>query len=162
MASKYLTSSYFVIKYLPTTFLKPSHKHHLTTPPLLSFLKAWKMSTSWLPLYTHTAAATARQYPTRTKLASYNSTSRKLYGNTLSCRAASSIRDFDLYDLLGIDSSSDSSRIKAAYRALQKQCHPDIAGPAGHDMSIILNEAYSLLSDPSSRLAYDKVRTQIH
>ena len=130
---------------------------------LLSFLKAWKMSTSWLPLYTHTAAATARQYPTQTKLGSYNSsTSRKPYGNTLSCRAASSITDFDLYDLLGIDSSSDSSRIKAAYRALQKQCHPDIAGPAGHDMSIILNEAYSLLSDPSSRLAYDKVRTQIH
>ncbi|KAG6601056.1 Chaperone protein dnaJ C76, chloroplastic, partial [Cucurbita argyrosperma subsp. sororia] len=120
------------------------------------------MSSSWLPLYTHTAAATARQYPTQTKLGSYNSsTSRKPYGNTLSCRAASSITDFDLYDLLGIDSSSDSSRIKAAYRALQKQCHPDIAGPAGHDMSIILNEAYSLLSDPSSRLAYDKEQAKM-
>jgi curved DNA-binding protein CbpA len=40
---------------------------------------------------------------------------------------------------------------------LQKRCHPDIAGPAGHDMAIILNEAYSILSDPNSRSAYDKV-----
>ncbi|KAF2322562.1 hypothetical protein GH714_018959 [Hevea brasiliensis] len=43
-----------------------------------------------------------------------------------------------------------------AYRTLQKRCHPDIAGPTGHDMAIILNEAYSVLSDPNSRLAYDK------
>lgn len=64
--------------------------------------------------------------------------------------------DFDLYDLLGIDSSSDQSQIKTAYRMLQKRCHPDIAGAAGHDMAIILNEAYSILSDPNSRLAYDK------
>jgi len=65
--------------------------------------------------------------------------------------------DFDLYDLLGIDSSSSPSQIKLAYRSLQKRCHPDIAGPEGHDMSIILNDAYALLSDPASRAAYDKV-----
>jgi hypothetical protein len=76
------------------------------------------------------------------------------------CRAtssSSSITDFDLYDLLGIDRSSDKSQIKSAYRALQKRCHPDIAGDPGHDMAIILNEAYQLLSDPISRQAYDKV-----
>lgn len=80
----------------------------------------------------------------------------------LKCRATSSssspITDFDLYDLLGIDRSSDKSQIKAAYRALQKRCHPDIAGDPGHDMAIILNEAYKLLSDPISRQAYDKVK----
>ncbi|KGN50447.1 chaperone protein dnaJ C76, chloroplastic [Cucumis sativus] len=115
------------------------------------------MSASWLPLYTPTA-----QYPIQRKLGSYNpSTSRKLHGNTLSCKAASSITDFDLYDLLGIDNTSHPSRIKAAYRALQKHCHPDIAGPAGHDMAIILNEAYSVLSDPSSRLAYDKEQAKM-
>ena len=65
--------------------------------------------------------------------------------------------DFDLYDLLGIDNSCDQSQVKVAYRSLQKRCHPDIAGPAGHDMAIILNEAYSILSDPNARLAYDKV-----
>lgn len=69
----------------------------------------------------------------------------------------SSIIEFDLYDLLGIDSSSDQSQIKLAYRSLQKRCHPDVAGPAGHEMAIILNEAYAILSDPNSRLAYDKV-----
>ncbi|TXG56916.1 hypothetical protein EZV62_018229 [Acer yangbiense] len=69
--------------------------------------------------------------------------------------------DFDLYDLLGIDSTSDQSQIKTAYRNLQKKCHPDIAGQAGHDMAIILNEAYSLLSDPNSRLAYDQEQAKI-
>lgn len=79
----------------------------------------------------------------------------------IKCRAtsssSSSITDFDLYDLLGIDRSSNKSQIKAAYRTLQKRCHPDIAGVPGHDMAIILNEAYKLLSDPISRQAYDKV-----
>ena len=65
--------------------------------------------------------------------------------------------DFDLYDLLGIDNSCDQSQVKVAYRSLQKRCHPDIAGPAGHDMAIILNDAYAILSDPNARLAYDKV-----
>lgn len=80
--------------------------------------------------------------------------------STLTCKAsssASSLLDFDLYDLLGIESSSDQSQIKMAYRSLQKRCHPDIAGPVGHDMAIILNDAYAILSDPNARLAYDKV-----
>ncbi|KAG7603179.1 Chaperone protein dnaJ C76 [Arabidopsis thaliana] len=80
------------------------------------------------------------------------------------CRAtssSSSITDFDLYDLLGIDRSSDKSQIKSAYRALQKRCHPDIAGDPGHDMAIILNEAYQLLSDPISRQAYDKEQAKL-
>ncbi|CAA0841771.1 DNAJ heat shock N-terminal domain-containing protein [Striga hermonthica] len=64
--------------------------------------------------------------------------------------------DFNLYELLGVEASSDKARIKEAYRALQKRCHPDIAGPTGHDMAIVLNEAYALLSDPNSRMAYDK------
>ncbi|KAM5566388.1 chaperone protein dnaJ C76, chloroplastic [Rosa sericea] len=82
------------------------------------------------------------------------------------CRARASssgsdITDFDLYDLMGIDSSSDHSEIRKAYRTLQKRCHPDIAGAAGHDMAIILNEAYALLSDPNQRLAYDKEHSKI-
>ncbi|KAL8514562.1 hypothetical protein ACS0TY_013598 [Phlomoides rotata] len=76
------------------------------------------------------------------------------------CRGSSHhyspITDFNLYELLGIDASSDTSQIKVAYRALQKRCHPDIAGPPGHDMAIFLNDAYALLSDPTSRMAYDK------
>ncbi|KAF3487510.1 hypothetical protein F2Q69_00056523 [Brassica cretica] len=83
----------------------------------------------------------------------------------LKCRAtsssSSSITDFDLYDLLGIDRGSDKSQIKTAYRNLQKRCHPDIAGVPGHDMAIILNEAYKLLSDPISRQAYDKEQAKL-
>lgn len=82
---------------------------------------------------------------------------KNIHGScSLSCKA-SSITDFDLYELLGIDRSSDQAKIKLAYRSLQKKCHPDIAGPPGHDMAIILNEAYAVLSDPNSRFAYDKV-----
>ncbi|XP_078448544.1 DNAJ heat shock N-terminal domain-containing protein [Wolffia australiana] len=72
----------------------------------------------------------------------------------------SSLGDYDLYDLLGLDCSSDQSQIKSAYRRLQKRCHPDITGPAGHDMAIFLNEAYALLSDPRSRSAYDEIRAR--
>ncbi|KAI7741755.1 hypothetical protein M8C21_000599 [Ambrosia artemisiifolia] len=72
-----------------------------------------------------------------------------------------SITDFDLYDLLGVDSSSDQIAIKQAYRSLQKKCHPDIAGLAGHDMAIILNEAYAVLSDPLSRFSYDKEQAKV-
>lgn len=108
-------------------------------------------ATAWLPLFTPSIS-------TITKNNSIPKTSRKLSNsNSVTCCKASLNMDFDLYDLLGIDSSSDQSQIKTAYRMLQKRCHPDIAGSAGHDMAIILNEAYSVLSDPNSRLAYDKV-----
>lgn len=102
-------------------------------------------------------------HPGRSKLRSRKNTNN--HAKTPTCRASSSssssrsssVSDFDLYEILGVDSSSDQSEIKRAYRTLQKRCHPDIAGAAGHDMAIILNEVYSLLSDPSARSAYDQV-----
>lgn len=99
------------------------------------------------------------------KLFNSSTSFRKSYDNRLVCKAASnsssSISDFDLYDLLGVDSSSDQADIKLAYRTLQKRCHPDIAGAAGHDMAIVLNEAYALLSDPNTRFLYDKEQSKI-
>ncbi|KAK6115415.1 hypothetical protein DH2020_007684 [Rehmannia glutinosa] len=89
------------------------------------------------------------------------STQRNTRGDFSACRASwssqySPITEYNLYELLGVEASSDRAQIKEAYRALQKRCHPDIAGPAGHDMAIVLNEAYALLSDSNSRMAYDK------
>ncbi|OWM90665.1 hypothetical protein CDL15_Pgr020970 [Punica granatum] len=95
-------------------------------------------------------------YRTKSNLLAGSTAPRKLFVRCKASTSSSSITDFDLYELLGLDSSSTQSQIKLAYRSLQKRCHPDIAGPTGHDMSIILNEAYALLSDPNSRLAYDK------
>ncbi|WOL13368.1 hypothetical protein Cni_G22138 [Canna indica] len=93
---------------------------------------------------------------------------RNISNRSRACRAASPsssstswTTDFDLYELLGVDSSSDQLEIKKAYRALQKRCHPDIAGPAGHDMAILLNEIYSVLSDPIARNSYDLEQTKL-
>lgn len=64
---------------------------------------------------------------------------------------------YDVYELLGVEPEAPLPEIKQAYRWLQKRCHPDIAGPVGHDMAILLNDAYTILSDPMQRAAYDVV-----
>lgn len=113
--------------------------------------------------YAFSASTIAESFtPKRFTLNTPTARNHKFYACKASASASASSSlsnslDFDLYDLLGIDTTSNQSQIKTAYRLLQKKCHPDIAGPAGHDMAIVLNEAYSVLSDPNSRLAYDKV-----
>lgn len=64
---------------------------------------------------------------------------------------------YDIYELLGVEPGAPLPEVKQAYRWLQKRCHPDIAGPVGHDMAILLNDAYTTLSDPIQRAAYDLV-----
>lgn len=108
----------------------------------------------------HSSTLPIQTFPTKSinKLPNRNlwkSNYKNTCNNSVICRA--NITDFDLYDLLGVESSSNQAQIKLAYRNLQKRCHPDIAGSSGHDMAIVLNEAYALLSDPIARMAYDKV-----
>lgn len=67
-----------------------------------------------------------------------------------------------------MEPTSPHAEIKAAYRALQKRCHPDVVAassssasgdggtPSAHDMAVVLNEVYALLSDPAARRAYDR------
>ncbi|KAM7262109.1 hypothetical protein ACFE04_021186 [Oxalis oulophora] len=126
-------------------------------------------TTTCLPLFTSTTTNTSLiSTPNKFSFTA----PRKLYKTcitsttTTKAKAAASsssysITDFDLYDLLGIENTCNQSEIKLAYRMLQKRCHPDIAGPPGHDMAIILNQVYSLLSDPNSRLAYDQEQAKL-
>ncbi|MCO5556663.1 hypothetical protein L7F22_010214 [Adiantum nelumboides] len=75
------------------------------------------------------------------------------------CRASvgnSQHFEYDLYELLGVERNASLLEIRRAYRWLQKKCHPDIAGLVGHDMSILLNQAYTTLCDPNERAVYDQ------
>ncbi len=64
----------------------------------------------------------------------------------------------DYYDILGVNRGCDDGALKAAFRKLAMEHHPDRNGgcqdAAGRFKEI--NEAYSVLSDPQKRAAYDR------
>ena len=63
----------------------------------------------------------------------------------------------DYYEVLGIDDTAQPMEIRQAWRNLAKVCHPDISGDdLGHNMCILLNEAYEVLSDPDQRREYNR------
>ncbi|CAK7328091.1 unnamed protein product [Dovyalis caffra] len=62
------------------------------------------------------------------------------------------------YELLGVSVDSNTQEIKEAYRKLQKKYHPDIAGQkvlSGHEYTIMLNEAYDVLTIEDLKTKYD-------
>ncbi len=61
-----------------------------------------------------------------------------------------------LYTLLNVLPDADPVVIEAAYKALMKRYHPDIAsGGAAAGRAAELNQAYRILRDPQRRAAYD-------
>ena len=66
--------------------------------------------------------------------------------------------DQDYYQLLGLQRGADDMAIKAAYRRMAKECHPDrhngCSDKEAHFKAI--NEAYDVLKDPQKRAAYDR------
>ncbi|KAK1607860.1 hypothetical protein QYE76_031533 [Lolium multiflorum] len=60
-----------------------------------------------------------------------------------------------LYEVLGLRAGATGGEIKAAYRRLALELHPDVAGAAGDDF-IRLHDAYAMLSDPDARARYDR------
>jgi len=63
----------------------------------------------------------------------------------------------DYYELLRIDSTATFDEIHRAYRSLAMQYHPDRnATPEAASMMSSINEAYSVLGEPSRRRLYDQ------
>jgi molecular chaperone DnaJ len=64
----------------------------------------------------------------------------------------------DYYNLLGIQRGADDAAIKAAYRRLAKECHPDRHNGCRDQEARFkaINEAYDVLKDPQKRAAYDR------
>jgi curved DNA-binding protein CbpA len=67
------------------------------------------------------------------------------------------------YDILGIPHSADLTTIKAAYKRLAKEFHPDRnpGNPDAEETFKRINEAYRTLSDPVRKLNYDAKITLI-
>lgn len=65
-----------------------------------------------------------------------------------------------LYEILGIPAGASSQEIKAAYRRLARECHPDVAAVGRKNSSadefMKIHAAYSTLSDPEKRATYDR------
>src|SRR3954454_2084252 len=64
----------------------------------------------------------------------------------------------DYYEILGVSRGCDDAALKAAFRKLAMEHHPDrndgCEEASGRFKEI--NEAYSVLSDPNKRAAYDR------
>ena len=66
-------------------------------------------------------------------------------------------KEQDYYQILGIRRDADQKTIKAAYRKLAKQYHPDVnKDPDAERQFKAINEAYQVLSNPQSRKIYDQ------
>lgn len=65
----------------------------------------------------------------------------------------------DYYDILGVKPDASEAEIKAAYRKLARQYHPDKNKDAGAEEKFkAINEANEVLRDKEKRRAYDQVR----
>ncbi|XP_040184964.1 dnaJ homolog subfamily C member 4 isoform X2 [Rana temporaria] len=65
----------------------------------------------------------------------------------------------DHYQVLGVGREASKSQIKDAFFALSKKCHPDSdpSNPLLHAQFVRINDAYKVLSKPSSRKEYDQL-----
>lgn len=64
----------------------------------------------------------------------------------------------DYYALLGVDVNADELQLRRAWRRLAVRWHPDRAGPGATSVFQEILAAYTVLSDPVARAAYDRRR----
>ena len=63
----------------------------------------------------------------------------------------------DFYDILGVGRNASDDEIKAAFRKLARQYHPDVnKEPDAEENFKEINEAYGVLSDADKRARYDR------
>lgn len=69
--------------------------------------------------------------------------------------------DIDHYSVLNIAADATAEEIRAAYRQLARQLHPDMQDKQGTSLLFRqVQEAYETLSDSSKRAAYDRLRME--
>src|ERR1700736_2399113 len=67
----------------------------------------------------------------------------------------------DYYVVLGVDVDASADKIKAAFKKLALQYHPDVyKGADAQERMRLLLIAYQTLSDPQERKAYDAHRSE--
>src|SRR5258707_7131608 len=64
----------------------------------------------------------------------------------------------DYYEILGVQRGCDEAGLKSAFRKMAMEHHPDRNGGCEEASGRFkeINEAYSILSDPQKRAAYDR------